>query len=176
MNAPIEGAREAVLREFAWIDGHADVWRLAEDPPTFAAVTAGLAAIASSLSPTAVVGIETRGVLFGAPVAHALGLGFHTMRKHDGLFAGSTDFAESIPDYRDRTYTVRTRAHFGPGDRIVMIDDWVERGSQARAVRALVERAGAEFVALIVIVDESDRTLPVLSLVSGDDLPPWSGQ
>jgi len=165
-------ARETVLREFRWANGHSDVWRLAEDPASFAAVTAGLAALASESSPTAIAGIETRGVLFGAPVARELGLGFHVIRKTDGLFAGAQHSVTSAPDYRERSYLLRTRDTLAPGDRVVLVDDWIERGSQAAAARTLIEMARAELVGVAVIVDQSDGSLPVRALVTAAELPP----
>lgn len=165
-------AREAVLREFRWADGHSDVWRLSEDAATFALVVAGLATLAVELGPTAVAGIETRGVLFGAPVAAALGLGFHTIRKTDGLFAGSRLSQAAAPDYRGRTHTLRSRGAFRPGDRVVLVDDWIERGSQASAAADLIGRSGASLAGVVVIVDQSDGSLPVRSLVTATELPP----
>ena len=167
-------ARSAVLARFRWIDGHSDMWRLAEEPDAFATVTGGLAALAAPLQPTGIIGIETRGVLFGAPVALGLGVGFHTVRKTDGLFAGSRDTQAASADYRGKTHTLRTRAEFGVGDRLVLVDDWIETGSQAAAVRALVERAGAAWAGIVTIVDQS--TVAPLSLVAAAELPPWLGE
>lgn len=66
----------------------------------------------------------------------------------------------------------------GPGVRVALVDDWVETGSQASAVRRLCEQAGADLVnvTVTVIVDEAShearRLLSVIrSIVSGDDLP-----
>ena len=172
MDAVVSRARAAVLREFRWIDGHSDMWRLAEDAEAFLDVTAGLAALAGEFAPTAIAGIETRGVLFGAPVARELGLGFHTIRKTDGLFAGATHRVVAEPDYRGRSHPLRSRGHFGVGARVVLVDDWIETGSQAAAAGELIRRAGAELVGIVVIVDQADGTLPARTLVRADELPP----
>jgi adenine phosphoribosyltransferase len=147
------------------------VWRLAENADVFGAVTSGLAALTTDLTPDAIAGIETRGVLFGAPVARTLGLGFHTIRKSEGLFAGAVDSIVADADYRGKTHRLRSRAVFGRGQRVVLIDDWIERGSQARAACSLIERAGAVLAGVVVIVDDSDGSLPVASLIRGDELP-----
>ena len=165
-------ARATVLREFRWIEGHSDVWRLAEDPLVFADVVGGLAFLARQLGADAVAGIETRGVLFGAPVARELGVGFHAIRKTDGLFAGSAHSATSDADYRGRSHTLRSRGRFGRGARVVLVDDWIERGSQAAAARELIEDAGATFAGVVAIVDQSDGALIVRSLVAAAELPP----
>jgi len=175
MTDAVGKARAAVLREFRWIHGHSDVWRLTEDPLVFADVVTGLAALARGLGAEAIAGIETRGVLFGAPVARSLGLGFHVIRKTEGLFAGARDTVASEADYRGLTHTLRSRGAFAPGERVVLVDDWIERGSQAAAARTLIELAGAELAGVIVIVDESDGALPLRALVTADELPDWDG-
>jgi len=175
-DADVASAREAVLREFRWVGGHSDMWRLAEDAATFATVIDGLAALASKLGPTAVAGIETRGVLFGAPVARALGLGFHTIRKTDGLFAGAVHEVDARPDYRGRSHTLRSRGRFAPGDSVVLVDDWIETGNQAAGARRLVESAGANVVGVVVIVDQSTDASAVRALVRATELPQWRGE
>ena len=44
-------------------------------------------------------------------------------------------------------------ALLGPGDRVLLVDDWIETGTQAAACRRLVELAGAEWVGAAVVVD-----------------------
>lgn len=158
-------ARAAVLARFSWINGHADVWALAEDPACFASVTRGLARLAEALRAEAIVGIETRGVLFGAPVARELGLGFHTVRKTDGLFAGAAFEAASPRDYRGREHHMRARAALGRAGRVVLIDDWIERGSQAYTARRVVEAAGASWAGAVCIVDDRGVDTPDLEPV-----------
>jgi adenine phosphoribosyltransferase len=41
------------------------------------------------------------------------------------------------------------------GDRVLLVDDWCETGSQALAARTLIESAGAAFAGLACIVDQS---------------------
>jgi len=56
-----------------------------------------------------------------------------------------------------------------PGDRVLLVDDWAERGSQSRAAADLVAQCGATQLGLSVIVDElSDnvrQTLPRVTAV-----------
>jgi adenine phosphoribosyltransferase len=63
-----------------------------------------------------------------------------------------------------------------PGDRLLLVDDWIERGSQATAARLLVEKCGAELAGIAVMVDELDASarsaLPlVTNIVTARDLP-----
>jgi adenine phosphoribosyltransferase len=62
------------------------------------------------------------------------------------------------------------------GDRVVLVDDWAERGSQVIAARRLIEACGAAVVGVSVIVDqltdEVRRQLPVMTAVVGYDVLP----
>jgi adenine phosphoribosyltransferase len=59
------------------------------------------------------------------------------------------------PDYRGKTHALHLQAGaLGRGDRVLLVDDWIEMGSQAAAVMALVERAHATFVGASVIVNQ----------------------
>jgi len=58
-------ARARFLAEFAWHEGHADMWRVFEDADSWAVLVAGLAEPWSKAGITKVVGIESRGFLLG---------------------------------------------------------------------------------------------------------------
>jgi len=115
-----------------------------------------LAAPWESLRPTKVVGIEARGFILGAAVAHALGAGFVAVRKEGGLFPGSKVERIALPDYRGLEHRLRVRRDgLSDSDRVVLIDDWCEEGSQALAAKQMVEECGSVVLGLAVIVDES---------------------
>jgi adenine phosphoribosyltransferase len=82
-----------------------------------------------------------------------------------------------MPDYRGRTQVFEARRHhFSPGQRIGLIHDWIETGSQAVAAQRLITTAGAELAAVAVIIDEAGddvrRVLPpIRSIVSASELP-----
>jgi adenine phosphoribosyltransferase len=46
------------------------------------------------------------------------------------------------------------RASLEPQDRVLVVDDWAETGSQATATRSLIERCGASYVGLSLLVDQ----------------------
>lgn len=92
----IERARNAYLKRFSWVDGHADTWAALRDADTLALVIDALAACGKESRATAVLGIEARGFLLGPAVAQAAGLGFVAARKGDGLFAGATHQAARV--------------------------------------------------------------------------------
>lgn len=168
-------AREALLDRFRWIDGHADIWAVLEDHNSLQAVLDGLAAPWRNTGITAVVGIESRGFLLGAAVADRLGVGFHAIRKQGSLFAGRTHTTTTGLDYRGNQHTLSLRGTLGADDRVLMVDDWAERGAQALAARTLVEQAGAQWLGLTVMVDQltddtRDRLGTVTRIVTAPEL------
>ena len=79
---------EEIAERFAWIDGHADVWRLFGDPVLFAKIAAALADPFRDDGIAVVCGVESRGFILGGVVARELGVGFAAIRKRDGLYPG----------------------------------------------------------------------------------------
>ncbi|MDX3066587.1 MULTISPECIES: phosphoribosyltransferase family protein [Streptomyces] len=172
-------ARDLALSHFQWIDGHADVWKIFRNPDALSGVVRGLAATFEGERVTAVCGIESRGFLLGAAVAIELGVGFIAVRKQDGLFPGEKLTSQTSPDYRRLRHELRIqRASLMPSDRVLMVDDWIETGSQALSVKSMVEAGGSRWVGCAVIVDQASeacrRRLDVRSLVTAAELPEWN--
>ncbi len=154
LSATVRIARVALLSEFQWHAGHADVWRVFANGNALAAVVAGLADPWRDSDISHVVGIESRGFLLGAAVAVELGVGFQAIRKTDGLLPGPKLTATTAPDYMDREHELRMQDTLCAGDVALLVDDWAERGSQAAAVRRLVEVSGARFAGVSLLVDQ----------------------
>jgi adenine phosphoribosyltransferase len=152
--AEVTAARDALLAHFRWSGGHADVWRVFADGDALAAVVAGLAGPWRDQGITRVVGIESRGFLLGAATAVSLGVGFVAVRKEAGLFPGPKVSVQAAEDYRGVRHRLRMQAVLDERDRVLLVDDWAERGSQARAVRHLVESTGATFLGATLMVDQ----------------------
>jgi adenine phosphoribosyltransferase len=169
--------RDLLLERFRWIDGHADMWPVFRDGAAFAAVTEALVAPFRDAGVTAVCGIESRGFLLGGAAAMELGVGFVAVRKAAGMFPGGKLIRETEPDYRGIRQSLRIQqASLGPDDRVLLVDDWIETGSQALAVWQLVAAAGAELAGCAVVVDQmrSSARHPigrVHALVTSDELP-----
>lgn len=106
-----------------------------------------------------VLGMESRGFLFGAPVACRLGKGFVPVRK-PGKLPRET-IAESYDlEYGQATLEVH-KDDIRPGKKIVIVDDLLATGGTAEAAAKLVERLGGtvvKMVFLIELVDLGGRT------------------
>jgi adenine phosphoribosyltransferase len=168
--------QDDLLARFAWVDGHADVWRLFADGELFRAIAAALAEPFRDV--TKVAAVEARGFILGAAVAAELGVGFVAIRKEGGLLPGPKAVRRTERDYRGIESLLRLqRTLLDRGDRVVLVDDWAERGSQALAARALIEECGATFVGLAIVVDQLEEEVRrrlgrVHALVSHEQLGP----
>ncbi|MDH7568674.1 MAG: adenine phosphoribosyltransferase [Armatimonadota bacterium] len=102
----------------------------------------------------AVVGIESRGFMFGVPLALALNAGFVPVRKLGKLPAEVVQ-AEYALEYGTNTVEMHRDA-LKPGDRVVIVDDLIATGGTAGAAVDLVEQLGGEVVALLFFVELTD--------------------
>ena len=168
---------EAFLRRFAWQGGHADVWRVFDDGDALAEVVTSLIRPWRDNDITKVCGIEARGFILGGAAAYALGVGFVAIRKQGHLFPGPKRQIEAALDYRDARHVLEIqRRSIQRGDRVLLVDDWIERGGQAVAARRLVEDCGGMLVGIAVLVDElddesRDALPPLSSTLAARDLP-----
>src|SRR5207253_1124395 len=159
-------------------DGHADVWRLFGNSDVLAAVVERLAGVAASFSATKVAGIESRGFILGGAVAVRAGVGFVPIRKEAGLFPGPKVIGRAAADYRGIEHLLRLQQRsLSHRDRVLLVDDWAEVGSQALTARSLIEQAGAVWAGAAFIVDQLEPSRraelePVTYIVTADELGP----
>lgn len=106
--------------------------------------------------PTVVLGPVSRGSLVGALTAVHLGVGFVEVRKDCGPATDSDRWVlrTTGPDYQDRHVMFGFRRELvKAGDRVLMVDDWIDTGATARVVRQLVDDCGARWIGAACIVD-----------------------
>jgi len=121
-----------------------DITPLLANGPLFERVTDWMVEQYRALAPTHVIGMESRGFLFGAPVAHRLGAGFIPARK-PGKLPWKTLRVDYALEYGTDALEVHEDA-FGPGARVVVVDDLLATGGTAVAACELVEGLGAELL------------------------------
>jgi adenine phosphoribosyltransferase len=172
---------ETFLSRFRWIDGHADVLGLLEDATFLAKVGGALWAPFSDAGVTKVAAIEARAFVLGTAAALHGGVGIAAIRKAGAVHPGAKAVRTTEPDWRGRRVElVLRRAAISPGDRVLLVDDWAEMGSQALTARELVEECGGSYVGLSLLVDQlptevRERLAPVAALAQYDELPPSRG-
>lgn len=101
-----------------------------------------------------VAGIEARGFIFGAAVAHALGTGLVLIRK-DGKLPGRTVATDYALEYGESRIEMHEDAVV-PGARVLLVDDLIATGGTAIAAIRLLRKAGAEVVGAAFVVDLPD--------------------
>lgn len=175
---------ERVRRAFVWRgdrgddSSYADVTGWWRDPVLLGELGPLIAGLFEDEPPTVVLGIESRGCLLGPLVAVAFGVGFVEVRKDHGQLAHSDSWVRRVtpPDYRDRQLTLGfPRRLVRPGDRVLLVDDWIDTGGQAMGAHQLVCDVEAAWVGVAAIVDalegsEVRRRLGVRSLLREREL------
>ena len=98
-----------------------------------------------------IAGIESRGFIFGMPMAYKLGCGFVPVRKPNKLPA------EKISQEYELEYgTDKIEIHkdaFGQGDNVLIIDDLLATGGTAEAAAKLVKKTGANLVGMGFLIE-----------------------
>ncbi len=101
----------------------------------------------------AVLGIESRGFIFGAPVAYALGCGLALVRK-PGKLPHLTFTAEYALEYGHDALQIHQDA-LGQPSRVLLVDDLLATGGTAAAAVSLIERLGATVAGCAFIIELS---------------------
>jgi adenine phosphoribosyltransferase len=122
------------------------------------------------MKPTAIVGAEARGFIFGGMLALEMGLPFVLARKKGKLPAETISESFDL-EYGTDTLQMHTDA-LKPGDRVLLVDDLLATGGTMEAIGRLVTRLGAEVIESAFVVElpplggrKKLAPMPVYSLV-----------
>ncbi len=101
-----------------------------------------------------IVGLESRGFIFGVPVAYKLDAGFIPVRKPNKLPAKTIKESYAL-EYGTDTLEMHEDA-LKKGDKVLIVDDLLATGGTCAAACNLVTKAGAEIVgcAFVIELDE----------------------
>jgi adenine phosphoribosyltransferase len=117
-----------------------------------------------------IIGMESRGFIFGAPVAYKLGAGFIPVRKK-GKLPAAVHSIEYQLEYGTDTLEVHQDA-LQPGCKVLIIDDLIATGGTASATAQLVQKIDCELVGFGFIIELRDLqgrkhlpNVPIISLV-----------
>jgi len=129
-----------------------DISPLLADAKAFGRAIEAMAEPVLTLQSTHILGLESRGFIFGSALAQRLGLGFVPARK-----PGKLPCETLHEDYTNTKGDVNAleihRDAFKPGDRVLIVDDVLATGATAAAARRLIERTGARAMALTLFVE-----------------------
>jgi adenine phosphoribosyltransferase len=139
-----------------------DITTLIKNGPAFRQVIDGLAAPFAERQIDRVVGMESRGFIFGGPVAYLLGAGFVPVRKEGKLPAVAIK-REYALEYGTNALEMHLDA-IDAGQRVLIVDDVLATGGTAAATAQLVESLGGTVVGMSFVVE--------LTFLSGRDRLP----
>jgi adenine phosphoribosyltransferase len=101
-----------------------------------------------------VVGIESRGFIFGTPLAYILNTGFVPVRKKGKLPADVIAVAYDL-EYGTNVLEIHKDA-IQPGQRVLVVDDLLATGGTTAGTIKLVEELGAQVISLAFLIELSD--------------------
>ncbi len=103
---------------------------------------------------TKIVGIESRGFIFGAALAYKLNVGFVPVRK-PGKLPAATLAEEYQLEYGKDSLEIHQDA-ITPEDQVLIVDDLLATGGTAAATCALVKKLGGKIVGLTFLIELKD--------------------
>jgi adenine phosphoribosyltransferase len=130
-----------------------DITTLLRDAEGFKATIDMLAAPYVDKGIELVVGIESRGFILGAAVAHHIGAGFIPIRKPGKLPAKSVKASYAL-EYGTDTLEMHEDA-IGHGHRVLIVDDVLATGGTAAAASTLVKQLGGELFGMAFLIELS---------------------
>ena len=131
-----------------------DITTLLKEPAGFRAAIDALASPFIGQAIDLVIGVESRGFIFGAALADRLGAGFAPVRK-SGKLPSKTIRASYSLEYGSDSLEIHRDA-VTPGQRVVVVDDLLATGGTARATADLVRQLGGRVHALAFLIELSD--------------------
>ena len=102
--------------------------------------------------PTHIAGLESRGFVIGAAVAHQMGLPFVMIRKKGAKYPGIL-LEESYGTEYSQDTIVLQEGLLGHTNRVILVDDLIATGGSMMAATRLVEQTGASVLCGAAIID-----------------------
>jgi adenine phosphoribosyltransferase len=130
-----------------------DITPLLKSPEVFKHTIDRFADAFQATRPTAILAAESRGFIFGAPLAVALGASFIPIRKPGKLPFQTRKFEYDL-EYGSDALEMHIDA-IGQGSRVLLIDDLLATGGTIEACVKLAEESGAEVVGLGFLIELS---------------------
>ncbi len=128
-----------------------DITPLLANPAAFKNVLDALAARYRDVKVEAVVAVESRGFIFGAPLAYLLGVPFVTARKFGKLPYTTINVAYQL-EYGEAIIEMHTDA-LAPEQRVLIVDDLLATGGTTAATVELVEKLGGNVIGIAFVIE-----------------------
>ena len=132
-----------------------DITSVIQDPAGLKLAVDGLTDLVKGLDFDLVIGPESRGFIFGVPVAYLLGKGFIPVRKK-GKLPRETVSQKYDLEYGQAEVEIHKDA-VKPGQKVVIVDDLIATGGSAEAAAKLVEKLGGQVVRMVFVMELAGR-------------------
>jgi adenine phosphoribosyltransferase len=145
-----------------------DITTLLKDAKGFKYTIDTMADKCADFKPDYIVGMESRGFIFAAPMACQMGAGFVLVRK-PGKLPSESYSVEYALEYGTDCLEMHRDA-IEPGKRVLIVDDVIATGGTAAATAKLIELGGGELVGFAFLSEltflEGRKNLPDVPIVS----------
>lgn len=128
-----------------------DITPLLQSPEAFGEAIKQMSDYAKAANANVIVGPESRGFIFGTPVACSLGNGFVPVRKA-GKLPRKTISKKYDLEYGSNELFMHEDA-IKPGDKIMIIDDLLATGGTVKAAISMIEQLGGEVVGCCFLIE-----------------------
>ena len=128
-----------------------DITSVIQDPDGLKLAVDGLADLVKDMEFDLIIGPESRGFIFGVPVAYLTGKGFIPVRKK-GKLPRETVSQKYDLEYGQAEIEIHVDA-VKPGQKVIIVDDLIATGGSAEAAAKLVEKLGGEVVKMIFVME-----------------------
>lgn len=128
-----------------------DITPILGDPAAMARITGAFEKAFEGVKPTRIVGIESRGFIFGALLASSMNLPFTPIRKPGKLPYDKISVSYTL-EYGEGTLEMHTDG-VTRDDRVIVLDDLLATGGTAAASCELVEKVGAKVVGVGFVIE-----------------------
>ncbi|WP_341225337.1 phosphoribosyltransferase family protein [uncultured Arcticibacterium sp.] len=145
--------------------GRYDVTPIFENPEVFAHLLKDLIKPFNTTSFDKIAGIDALGFVIGGALAQNKKVGFICIRK-GGKLPGMASQVLKSSSFSDYTSTQKSleinRASIKKGDKILLIDEWIETGTQMKAAVSLIETLGGEVIGISSLCSHRNEKTEVL--------------
>ncbi len=128
-----------------------DITSVIHDPDGLKLAVDGLTGLLEDVDFDLVIGPESRGFIFGVPVAYLRGKGFVPVRKK-GKLPRETVSQKYDLEYGQAEVEMHRDA-VKPGQKVVIVDDLIATGGSAEAAAKLVEKLGGQVVRMVFVME-----------------------
>ena len=132
-----------------------DITTTLQDPDALHEAIQQMCEILKDVDFDVVVGSESRGFIFGVPIAYAMHKGFVPVRK-----PGQLPYKVISKEYSLEYGTDKLEMHIDaikPGQKVVIVDDLIATGGTSKAMIELIEEAGGEVVDTVFFIELSSE-------------------